>query len=365
MARKKGAVTRSFTFDGRRYYVTADNEKLAERKIANKIRDLEEGKVTIANTMLVREWAFRAVDAYKTNQADITREKYIQRMKHCVLEHIGDMQLKQVKPLHCQKVLNLQAGNSKRQINEVHQTLNFIFRTAVDNELILKNPAENIVKPAGTKTYRRSITDNERTHLIKVCDNDDRFILFLLMLYCGCRPSEAREVKGADIKLMENQPVLHIRGTKTDNADRFVPVPDVLYQRIRNASKFDYLCTTGTGRGYDQTSYRRLCKRLYREMNISMGCKVYRNQLVPPYPLADDFVPYDLRHTYCTDLQKKGVDIRTAQYLMGHADIQMTANIYTHADNSTILEAAKLINGTTGTTVGTTPETTSDHLSAI
>ena len=92
---------------------------------------------------------------------------------------------------------------------------------------------------------------------------------------------------------------------------------------------------------------------------------MYRNQLIAPYPLADDFVPYNLRHTYCTDLQKKGIDIRTAQYLMGHSDISLTANIYTHADNSTTLEAARLINGTTGTTLGTTPQTTLNDLSAI
>lgn len=365
MARKKGSITRSFTFDGKRYYVTAENEKLVERKIANKLRDLEEGKVTIANTMLVKDWALRAVEVYKTNQTDETQKKYVQRMKHCILEHIGDMQLKQVKPLHCQNVLNLQADNSKRQINEVHQTLNFIFRTAVSNELILKNPAEKITKPAGTKICRRSITDSERYHLLKVCENDDRFVLFLLMLYCGCRPSEAREAKGMDVKMLEGQPVLHIRGTKTDNANRFVPIPDILCQRIKNTPKFDYISPNNVGKKHDASSYRRITKSLYREMNISMGCRVYRNKLIPPFPLAEDFVPYDLRHTYCTDLQKKGIDIRTAQYLMGHSDISLTANIYTHADNSTILEAAKLINGTTGTTLGTTPQTTSNDLSVI
>ena len=57
--------------------------------------------------------------------------------------------------------------------------------------------------------------------------------------------------------------------------------------------------------------------------------------------LAVDLVPYCLRHTYCTNLQKKDVDLRTAQYLMGHTDIKMTANIYTHADTSTILKAAE------------------------
>lgn len=75
-----------------------------------------------------------------------------------------------------------------------------------------------------------------------------------------------------------------------------------------------------------------------------MGCQVYRNQLLEPLPLAEDFRPYLFRHTYCTNLQKKGVDVRTAQALMGHADITETANIYTHSDNSLIVQAAEIIN---------------------
>lgn len=335
---------KDFTFDGKRYKVRGNSNEEVIIKMANKIRDLEEGKVVISNSMTVKDWAYRAVDAYKTNFVDETRTSYISAMNHCVLEQIGDMKLKQVKPLHCQNVINLQAGNSKAYINQVYQILNFIFRTAVDNELILKNPAEKITKPAGTKNNRRSITEKERHHLLKVCETDKRFVLFLLMIYCGCRPSEAREVKGMDISIMEGQPVLHIRGTKTANADRFVPIPDVLYQRIKNAPKFEYLCTTNGGKKLTQSAYSKLRDRLYREMNISMGCKLYRNELVPPFPLAQDFVPYNLRHTYCTDLQKAGVDIRTAQYLMGHSDISLTANIYTHADNSTILKAAEIIN---------------------
>lgn len=365
MARKKGAVTRSFTFDGKRYYVTAENEKLAERKIANKLHDLEEGKITIANTMLVKDWALRAVEVYKTGQAEITQKKYMQRMNHSILEHIGNMQLKQVKPLHCQNVLNLQAGKSKRHINEVCQILKFIFRTALENKLILENPAANIIKPAGYKGSRRAISEIERNAFLTVCEKNDRFLLFMLMLCCGCRPSEACEAKGMDIKMMEDHPVLHIRGTKTEKADRFVPIPDALYQKIKATPKFGYIAPNQAGKKHDASSYRRITKNLYREMNIAMGCRVYRNQLIPPLPLAEDFVPYDLRHTYCTDLQKKKVDLRTAQYLMGHSDISLTANIYTHADNSTILEAAKLINGTTGTTGGTTPQTALNPLSAI
>ena len=42
--------------------------------------------------------------------------------------------------------------------------------------------------------------------------------------------------------------------------------------------------------------------------------------------------PHQLRHSYCSNLYRAGIDLKTAQYLMGHATIQMTANIYTHME---------------------------------
>ena len=254
------------------------------------------------------------------------------------------MPLRIVKPFDCQMVLNKQAGKSKTQINETYQTIKFIFKTARINNLIAIDPSVDIVKPKGYKNTRRSLTDEERYHFLKVTETEPRFVLFLLMYYCGCRPSEAREVMGKDISFINNQPVLHIRGTKTDNADRVVPIPEVLYEKIKDTAPDNYVGTNIYGEKLSQSSYDKLCRKLYREMNISMGCKVYRSQLVPPYPLAEDFVPYCLRHTYCTDLQKKGVDIRIAQYLMGHADIKMTANIYTHIDENTVLNVADKLN---------------------
>lgn len=336
-------VRKSFTFEGKRYFVKGRTEEEAIIKRAEKKKELESGRVVVASSMTVSDWAYRAVDTYKTRQKEITKKKYVGNMRHNILEQIGAMPLKSVKPIHCQEVLNMQAGKSKAQIAEVCQALKFIFGKAYENGLIATNPAEHIIKPIGTKTYRRTITENERTHLLKVADNDPRFTLFLLMLYCGCRPSEAMEAQGRDISKMDGYPVLHIRGTKTARADRYVPIPNEFYQKIKKTEPFSYIAPNAAGRKHNESSYKRVCANLRREMNISMGCRVYRNQLIPPLPLADDFVPYDLRHTYCTDLQKKGVDIRTAQYLMGHADIKMTANIYTHADNSTVISAAKLL----------------------
>lgn len=58
----------------------------------------------------------------------------------------------------------------------------------------------------------------------------------------------------------------------------------------------------------------------------------------------DGFEPFTLhqvRHTYCSILQWSGVDIKTAQMLMGHSDYNVTANIYTHIDETSKSQAAK------------------------
>lgn len=344
---KQYKYQKSFTFDGKRYNVKADTEEELYTKIANKKRDLELNMVTTNGSMLVKDWANKAIDVYKRNQKDVTRDSYEYKCRHYVLDHIGTMQIKRVKPIDCQRVLNLMEGKSKTAVNDTYQILNFIFSTAVKNKLILENPADNLVMPKYKSNSRRAITDEERQHLMKVAEADSRFNLFLLMLYCGCRPSEAMEAKGFDIMTMEDNHYLHIRGTKTENASRMVPLPDFLYEKFKDLPPMSPLCSNEAGRKHNRTSYRRLCHRLYREMNISMGCRVYRNELIPPYPLADDFVPYCLRHTYATDLCKAGIDVRVGMKLMGHADISTLANIYTHVDKSGIIDAAEKLKGYT------------------
>lgn len=40
--------------------------------------------------------------------------------------------------------------------------------------------------------------------------------------------------------------------------------------------------------------------------------------------------PHICRHTYCTEMAKTGINPKTLQYLMGHSEISVTLNVYTH-----------------------------------
>lgn len=66
-----------------------------------------------------------------------------------------------------------------------------------------------------------------------------------------------------------------------------------------------------------------------------MGAKV-QDGVITKHALAPDLTPYCLRHTFCTDLQRAGVPINVAKELMGHANISVTANIYTHRDQKVL-----------------------------
>ena len=339
-------VRHTFTYNGKRHDIRGNSEREVAQKIRALIEKLDaEFTPSVGKDTTVSEYAHYCYETFRRPKVkDITYDRYIRRLESCVLSQIGSMRIGDVKRIDCQNVMNHQIGNSSYQIKQTAQMLRFIFSQAVIDGAIQKNPADGITLPAGKKASRRSLTDEEASIFLQVALADRKFDVFLLSYYCGCRPEEARSAIGSDIITIEGKHLLHIRGTKNSHSDRLVPLQDVIYNRICDTPSESLICPNMAGNKHNDNSYTRAWNNLKREMNIAMGAKVYRSQLIGDLPLADDLVPYCLRHSYCTNLQKAGIDIRTAQKLMGHADIAMTANIYTHVDVSQVLDAADALN---------------------
>lgn len=254
------------------------------------------------------------------------------------------MRLKDVQPITCQRAINLQANKSQYVINQTYQMMNFIFNKAVENKLIYTNPAKSINKPKGYTNQRRAFTQYESNVFLQVLPDHQYAIYFALIYYAGCRPGEASRTEGRDIIYKDNLLCLHIRGTKSAAADRYVPISDDLKNILpTKIEPFKLLCPSQRGRELTIQNKKNAWASLTRLMNIEMGCRTYRNKLIPPCPLDTDLTTYCLRHTFCTNLAKQGVDIRTAQYMMGHSSISMTANIYTHTDVDSLKIAAEKI----------------------
>lgn len=346
MANKKYPYREQFTGrDGVRRNIRANTHQELIDKVAKVKRDIEQGYDPLrSTTTTVKKWSELCFEKYKINLDPHTL--YIQ--KNCFDKHvtpiIGRLKLVDVKPLHCQDVINHTAGLSNYTIRRVSQLMRFVFEKAVENGLMYKNPAKGIVLPKGGKTERRALTQYEEDLVYKTVEKDKRYVFFLVMLLCGLRNSEVAGLRGMDLIQINGRYFLHINGTKTKNAVRDVPCPDYLRERLPGVTPFEYLFINQKGEQMKKYNYDKLWRHFKRDMNITAGCRVYRNELLPPYPVAADLCSYDLRHTYCTNLMKRGIDIRIAQKLMGHADIRMTANIYSHADRDSLTSVADVLN---------------------
>lgn len=341
---KKYKYTKDITVDHHRYKIRANTLQELGKKELLKRQELEHKKIRETN-ITIKDYVPQCIDRYKTGQSDRTRKEYHRGLRAGIIDHIGHMKLTEVTPELCQDILNLQSGRSKSQINLIYNGFKFIFSHAFAEGKVTSNPTTHLKKPKGTYHPRRALTPLERKLLISSAKKDKRYYCFLLMLYCGCRPTEASLCKGSDISIIDGTPTLHIRGTKTENADRIVPIPKDLYKIIKKTKKDEYISSYPSGKPITNRHNRiHIWRVLWREMNIKAGTKTYRNKLQEPYLIPSDLTPYCLRHEYCSELARRGVDIRMAQKLMGHSNIQMTANIYTHIENENIVSTvAKLL----------------------
>jgi len=137
-----------------------------------------------------------------------------------------------------------------------------------------------------------------------------------------------------------------IKSPKTASGYRKAPIPDILINDLKQLNCIGPIFTQPTtGKQHTGESMRCMWESFKRAMNIEMGAKVYRNQIKKEdEKVAADLTPYCLRHTYGTDLQNAGVPINVAKYLMGHSDIAVTANIYTHHTEEASLQALESMN---------------------
>jgi integrase len=316
-------LRKSFTYNGKRYWVSGSNEKEIAKKKNLKIKEL-----STPIRFKFKEWSIEYLDMYKPQIAKRTRESYMSRLNTHIYPFIGNKYIDVITSLDCQKILNKLIGYSGSTIHKIYYDMNSIFEKAVFNELINKNPVSKCTIPNGTSKSHRSLTEEELHNIYNLSLTHRHGLYILSMLMCGLRPHETALIQGKDI----DGNILHIRGTKTENADRYVPIPDVMLSLIPSIGSEEYLFKSDRGR-FPLT-----------EKNRADIWKIFKRDLSEIMEVADDLVPYCFRHTYCTLLQEAGVPLGFAQKLMGHSTIALTANIYTHATMSNLEKCGKLIN---------------------
>lgn len=387
-------ISRSFTYEGVRYYVKGKTEKEVQRKIGEKISELKAGNIGITSNMTVKAWAETWLKTYRDpkirpegkdkRRGTVTKKSggmYPEKINNYIVPALGHLKLKDVKDTHLQIFLNDNAHMSFSHVSKLRMILKAMFKQAYLSRLITFDPSLGLELPAAEKGSRRSLTDEERDVLLKVAKDSDDGTWIKLLLYTGLRPAESAALKVKHLDFTKNlievvnsveSGTKAISMPKTEAGVRYVFIPDhfvdELKAHVENKEAEDFVFVQRDGKTMmTETVIRKYWNSFTRAMDIEMGAEMTSHghiydpkDLLPDgkamYPvdgdeykprnghkIAPDLVMYCLRHTYCTDLQRQGVPLEIASYLMGHEDISTTANIYTHSDKSDAIRAAEIV----------------------
>lgn len=365
MAKKNQVLIRKYArYKGRRYTASGATEREAIMSLAEKLAAAKQGEDAVGGAMSVDAWFEQWLTLYKKPKG-LTKKSlrmYTEKYKNHIKPRIGAMKLEDVRDVHLQSILNDQAGKSASHVKKLNMVMREMFRRARQSRLIPYDPAELLELPNVTQGKRRSITEEERKAILEVAEYHPAGLWVLTLLYTGMRPGETAALTWANVDFTNNEIHVHaaresgssrVKTPKTSAGVRDIPIHADLLPRLLEAAggPLDPVFQNRDGKPMDDATLHRRWKAFFRELDIHCGAEVYRNG-IKKHAVAQDLTPYCLRHTFCTDLQRAGVPLNVAKELMGHSDISVTANIYTHKDSGLLHKSMALLDGS-GTQSGT------------
>lgn len=243
-------------------------------------------------------------------------------------------------------------GRGYSSIHSIRGVLRPAFEMALNDDLIRKNPfafelSSVVVNDSVT---REAITRKQERDLLKFIKEDAHFCRYYDAIYIlfntGLRISEfcGLTIKDIDFKKMRinverqlqrssNMEYI-IEKPKTESGTRFVPmtkeVADCFKNIISNRENpkeepmvdgiVGFLCLDKNDMPMVALHWEKYMQHIREKYN-----SIYKVQM----PCV---TPHVCRHTFCSKMAKSGMNPKTLQYIMGHADISVTLNTYTHVN---------------------------------
>lgn len=267
-------------------------------------------------------------------------------------EPFGQKQISKVKTSDAKLFLIALQKNGKgySTVKTVRGVLRPAFQMAVDDDMIRKNPfAFELVGVVVNDSVRReAISRKEERTFLQFVKNDEHFCKYYDGIYIlfktGLRISEFCGLTISDINFEEHtltidhqlqrtrEMVYVVEDTKTNAGTRIIPmqadVEEAFRNIIRNRPKPDVEPVIDGYGGF-----------LFLDKNgmplIAMHWEKYFQHITEKYNSIykvqmPKVTPHVCRHTYCSNMAKSGMNPKMLQYLMGHSDIGVTLNTYTH-----------------------------------
>jgi len=305
--------------------------------------------------MIVDAWFEYWIDLKKKMVRPNTSRNYTERYQRNIKPVIGNMKLVDVKPIHCQKIMNDMAdeGYKTTTIYQTRIALYNMLEFAKENDVITNNPCKKSVKSdIGKESEKKeALTIETQRKFLEYATGNSYEDQFRFVLQTGLRTGELVGLRWEDIdfknKKMKITRTMEYRYSvgewkvgppKSKSGIRTVPLTDEAIAILKRQKEKHKDISVIPIEWVNQVF---LCKRLGTPVKNS----TYDTAL---FKICDKagikhFSMHVLRHTFATRCIEAGMKPKTLQMLLGHSNIGITMNLYVHTTEEEKLKEIELV----------------------
>lgn len=359
--RKNGRYQYRFTDPlGKRqiiYAQTLNDLRAKEQDIQATIADgtnYAEGRITIIE-LLERYLSL------KRNLSPRTMKSYRNSIKRIQATALSKKMLRDVKISDCKKcMLALKdQGYKSSTVQSTGVILTSALAMAVEEDLIAKNPMKfkkDFLDDDSDKVVALTVKETESLLSFMAADKVSQQYLdiFVILLETGLRIGELAGLTFKDLDM--NKRLIHIThqlqrekgkfsitAPKSGAGTRTIPLSDHACRAFESVlAKRDRLKAEPMLDGYVGFLFLTRNGTLKAPSDYSSGfdgVEERYNKQHPDSPIR--ITPHVLRHTFCTNMIYEGMDIKSLQYVMGHANANMIMQVYAHIDKERSIETMR------------------------
>jgi integrase len=327
--------------DGRRKFFYGKTREEVRGKLTRALHAIEVGALADSRGLSVAEFLDQwLADVVAPNLRPLTYRDYEVDVRVHIKPSIGHISLARLTPLQVQQLLNAKrsAGLSAKSIRELRGTLRNALKYAVRWELISRNPAVFVDTPRLEHFEIHPLSPDEARTFLAAMRGERLEALYSVALAMGLRRGETLGLRLQDVDLelgylrVSKQQQRWARQThlvepKSSRSRRPLAMPASiaaslkehrfrqLQERAAAGDKWvetDLVFTRPNGGPLDATG---VSKAIHRHLERA-GIAQRRF--------------HDLRHSCATLLLVQGVSPRVVMEILGHSQISLTMNTYTH-----------------------------------
>ncbi|MBU8880617.1 site-specific integrase [Bacillus sp. FJAT-29790] len=324
----------------------------AELALAQIETEVSHGSYVEPSNMLYKDYLLEWFKGKRNSIGEQTVVVYENILNSRIIPSLGHFSLSKINAMYIQKYINSlkEEGLASATVKKIFEVIRNSLAHAKDLDIIPKNVAEKIKLPKDPKKEMEVWGEEEIKKFFEVAKNNRYFMAFYLAISTGMRQGEILGVCWKDIDFIDQslcikQTLKHdgkgfLVGGKTKSSNRTVALTSetiVLLKRHRamiakeKLSKgggyedHDLVVCTEHGTPLNPANLRRTFRRLISQANIP------------------EIKFHALRHTHATLLLSKGVNVKVISERLGHSNIKVTLDVYSHVLPTMQEEAVKQI----------------------